>query len=95
MFVVTLTYVKSLDVVDGLLAEHIRYLQGNYARGLFVLSGPQQPRVGGLILARAESRQALQEILALDPFSREGAARYDVIEFTPNMAAKGCEGLLE
>lgn len=58
MFVVTLTYVKSLDVVDGLLAEHIRYLQGNYARGLFVLSGPQQPRVGGLIDRREIPRRS-------------------------------------
>ena len=84
MFLVILTYEKGLDVVDALLAEHVRFLDAHYASGAFLLSGRQEPRAGGVILARCASREALLAILAEDPFRREGAARYDVIEFLPN-----------
>lgn len=87
MFLVLLTYVKGLDLVDALLDEHVRFLEANYAAGTFLLSGRQTPRKGGVILARAPSREALMTVLAGDPFMREGAARYDVVEFTPSKAA--------
>ncbi|WP_428558996.1 MAG: YciI family protein [Solidesulfovibrio sp. DCME] len=87
MFLVLLHYVKPVAAVDALLEEHIRFLEGHYAQGTFVLSGRQVPRTGGLILARADSREALMAVLAGDPFWREGAARYEVVEFVPSKAA--------
>ncbi len=87
MFLVLLTYAKGLDVVDGLLPEHARFLDEHYASGTFLLSGRRAPRTGGVILARAENRDALMEILSHDPFCREGAARYEVVEFVPTKVA--------
>lgn len=94
MFIVLLTYEKPLEVIDGLLEEHVRYLEANYAGGVFLASGRRVPRTGGVILARADSRDALEAVLAGDPFFREGAARYDLIEFLPGKVAPGLEGLL-
>jgi len=94
VFVVLLTYTKSLDVIDALLAEHVRFLEANYARGVFLASGRRVPRTGGVILARADSRPALETILADDPFARAGAADYEVIEFVPGNVAPGLEELL-
>ncbi|WP_029461169.1 YciI family protein [Solidesulfovibrio alcoholivorans] len=94
MFVVLLTYVKGLDVVDALLAAHVRFLEEHYAAGTFLLSGRREPRTGGVILARAPSREALLDVLAGDPFASCGAARYDVVEFVPSMAAPQLAGLL-
>ena len=95
MFVVLLTYKKSLDVIDALLEEHIRFLEDHYAGGVFLASGRREPRIGGVILAQAKSRQALETILADDPFYREGAADYEVIEFIPGKVAPQLAGLLE
>ncbi len=94
MFLVLLTYEKPLSVIDALLEEHVRFLETQYRQGLFLLSGRQEPRAGGVILARAESREALLAVLDQDPFRREGAARYEVIEFTPTKAAPELAGLL-
>lgn len=94
MFLVLLTYAKPLSVIDALLEEHVRFLETQYRQGLFLLSGRQEPRAGGVILARAESREALLAVLDQDPFRREGAARYEVIEFTPTKAAPELAGLL-
>lgn len=94
MFLVLLTYVKGLEVVDGLLEEHCRFLDAHYADGTFVMSGRQVPRKGGLIMAKAASREALLAVLAGDPFMREGVARYDVVEFVPSKAAPDLACLL-
>ena len=95
MFVVLLTYKKSLNVIDALLEDHIRFLEANYAGGVFLASGRREPRTGGVILAQAKSRQALETILADDPFYREDAADYEVIEFIPGKVAPQLAGLLE
>lgn len=94
MFLILLTYQKPLEIVDALLEEHIAFLNAGYDQGIFVVSGRQVPRTGGVIVARAPSREALMDTLAGDPFYREGAARYEVIEFVPGKAAADCQGLL-
>ena len=89
MFVVLLTYQKALAEIDRLMKEHVRFLQQQYDAGLFVASGRQVPRKGGVILARRIDREGLEAILASDPFVRDGAARFDIIEFTPSQTRTG------
>ncbi len=95
MFVVSLTYIADLTEVDRHLDAHVDYLKRHYADGTFLASGRKNPRTGGVILARAASGEALEAILAEDPFHIAGVARYEVTEFTPTMSASGLEGLLE
>ncbi|WP_035848054.1 YciI family protein [Kitasatospora azatica] len=95
MFAVTLTYTAPLDRIDALLPEHVAWLDRHYATGALLASGRQVPRTGGVILARAVNRQALDAILAEDPFGRAGVAEYQVVEFTPTKAAPGLGALLE
>ena len=93
MFIVSLTYTSGLEAVDALLDAHTAYLKEEYAQGHFIASGRKIPRTGGIIFAKADSREALEAILARDPFRRAGIADYDVIEFTPGMVADGLEKL--
>lgn len=95
MFVVLLTYCKPLTIIDALLAEHIRFLDARYADGTFLASGRRLPRTGGVILARAPSREALLALLAEDPFWREQAACYEIVEFSPTKTAPELTALLE
>jgi uncharacterized protein YciI len=87
MFLVLLTYTKPLEIVDTLIPAHREYLARNYEAGVFLLSGRKEPRDGGVILASASSAQALQEVLAEDPFHIHGVATYQLVQFTPTMAA--------
>jgi uncharacterized protein YciI len=82
-FVVEVTYTVPLARIDELLADHRAFLQTGYDRGLLLASGSQVPRTGGLILARAESRDALEAFFAADPYVRERAASYRIVEFVP------------
>lgn len=88
MFIISLTYTAPLAKIDARLAAHRDYLAAQYAAGVFLMSGPKVPRDGGIILADAPSRAALDKILAEDPFALADLARYEVTEFIPAMTAE-------
>jgi uncharacterized protein YciI len=93
MFIVLLTYQRPLDEIDRLMRAHVAWLKQNYASGLFIASGRQVPRTGGVILARSGDEEALRASMAQDPFVVHGAATFELVEFTPSMTAKGAEVL--
>lgn len=92
MFIAILTYKKPLSEVDRFLAAHREYLAKHYAAGDFIASGPQTPRVGGVIMIKAENRIAVDAIIAQDPFNINDVADYQIVEFTPTMF---CDGILK
>lgn len=85
MFIAILTYKKPLSEVDRFLAAHREYLAKHYAAGDFIASGPQTPRVGGVIMIKANDRTAVEAIIAQDPFNINGIADYQIVEFSPTM----------
>jgi len=87
MFVVLVHYVKPLEVIDALIPAHVAFLDEQYQAGVFLASGRQVPRTGGLIMAHGVLREELERILAKDPFAVNGAAEYTVIEFVPSKAS--------
>jgi uncharacterized protein YciI len=92
VFVIVLDYLAALPVVDQHLAAHRAHLAEQYAAGKFVVSGPQVPRSGGVIVARCGDRAEVDAIMQRDPFIREGVASYRVIEF---VARAACAPLVE
>ncbi len=88
MFVLISNYLKPVEEVDAFYSAHAQWLAEHYASSRFLGSGRRVPPIGGLILAQGESREEMEAILAEDPFSKEGLARYEVFEFTPNPAPR-------
>lgn len=70
---------------DRYRQAHRDYLADHYAAGDFIMSGPQMPRVGGVIVMRAENRSAEESFIAQDLFNTNGIADYKIVEFTPTM----------
>ena len=85
MFIAILTYKKPLEEVDRYLQAHREYLAEHYASGDFIASGPQTPRIGGVIIMKGKNRTAVDAIIAQDPFKINGIADYQIVEFTPTM----------
>ncbi|WP_271272092.1 YciI family protein [Aliamphritea hakodatensis] len=94
MFIVSITYQRPLSEIEACLEEHIAFLNHHYASGTFLASGPKQPRTGGVILATATTREALETILEEDPFKREQLAHYEITEWLANRSTPGLEPLL-
>ncbi|WP_395695662.1 YciI family protein [Nocardioides sp.] len=82
-YVLIVSYTAPLRAVDAAMPAHRRFLDEHFATGEFLASGPRAPRVGGVILARFDSRARLTSVIAADPFVRQGLATYQVIAFHP------------
>jgi uncharacterized protein YciI len=71
------------ELVD-LVAKHHEFLDKGYEAGFFLFSGPQVPAHGGFLVARAESLEKLQELLAEEPFVKARKMRFSrITEFHP------------
>lgn len=94
MFIVSLTYVCSLDKVDDFLNQHVIYLKEEYNKGNFIASGRKVPRTGGVILSNLEDKEELENIIKEDPFFINNIAEYEIIKFIPSMCAEGFDNLV-
>lgn len=88
MFVLLNRYLKPLAEVDRVLPEHRRFQDAMYERGIFIVSGRFEPRTGGVTLARAETRAAIESLLRDDPFVRAGITEYEIVEFAPTRCSE-------
>lgn len=95
MFVVLVTYKKSLQLVDQHLDAHREFLALGYKKNYFIMSGRKNPRTGGVILSPLSDRKVLEDFIRQDPFYAHEIAGYEVIEFTPTSYHHAFAGLIE
>jgi len=94
MFIINLHYIVPLEKLDAYMTEHVKYLQKYYKQNVFVASGRKVPRTGGIILALAPSREALDDIIHEDPFYIHQLAEFTVIEFLTSQSHPALKKLL-
>ena len=95
MFIINITYKTELERVDQFLAEHIDFLNEQYALGNFIASGKKVPRTGGIILSKIEDKSLLEAIIEKDPFKAQDLADFELIQFVPSKASEELKYLLE
>jgi uncharacterized protein YciI len=93
MFVITLSYLVDIEQIDEAMPAHREWLDAQYEDGVFLASGAQIPRKGGVILAAGLPRLELEARLSLDPFQQRNLAAYEVVEFVPRAVKPGLEAL--
>ena len=87
MFVIELIYKAQLAEIDARMRAHMAFLKKYYAAGNFLMSGRKIPRDGGIILAVANDRQQIDDIVRQDPFVVQGLADFRIIEFRVSQRA--------
>ena len=95
MFVIELIYKKPLSEIDQHLVAHRLFLQKYYDTGVFIASGPKNPRNGGIIIALAKDQNTLETIIQQDPFYQYHLADYRYISFNPIKICPALESLLK
>ena len=83
MVVLLLKYIKPMEEVERLTPAHREFLKRYYDAGKLIVSGPREPRTGGVILANVASEVEAMKIIVEDPFFTEKVAEYEVIRFNP------------
>lgn len=86
-FIVEVTYRYPVEQLADTVPQHRAFLAGGYEQGWLLLSGPQVPPLGGMLVGRAPSLEALQAFIACDPYQVKGLADYRFVEFNPVLRA--------
>ena len=95
MFIINLHYIVPLEELDAHMTEHVKYLHKYYKQNVFVASGRKVPRTGGIILALADSREAVDAIIKEDPFYIHKLAEFNVTEFLTSQSHPDLKKLLK
>lgn len=82
-FIIEIVYKAPLEKIEETTAEHRSFLKTGYEAGFILFSGPQVPRTGGIVLAKGESMEKVDEFFKSDPYRVKGLAEYRFIEFNP------------
>jgi uncharacterized protein YciI len=88
LFIVSLRYLAPLEAIDAMLPKHVAFLDKHFADGDFLVAGRQIPRTGGIIIARAKDRAAVERVMKQDPFLKNKLASVDIVEFAATRVNK-------
>src|SRR5258708_17634313 len=83
LFVVLMHYSQPLEAVDRIRAEHVRHVEGWAERGVFRAWARRNPPSGGVLVAAAPGRAALERVGAEGPDVKGGVATPEVVEVNP------------
>ncbi len=95
MYIVNLNYIVPLEKLDAHMTDHVKFLRKYYKQNVFVASGRKVPRTGGIILALADSKEALERILHEDPFFIHQLAAFTITEFLTSQYHPDLKNLLK
>ncbi|HEY4111302.1 YciI family protein [Puia sp.] len=88
LFVILLRYVAPLEKIDAAMPAHLAFLDKHYKKGVFLVSGRQVPRKGGVIIAAGKDRAAIEGIMKQEPFLKRRLAKFEVVEFSASRVGK-------
>jgi len=87
IYVVTLSYLRPLDDVNAHFDGHREWLVQHIKAGRILLTGPLEPRTGGLLLVSVADRAELDRMMSEDPFVIHRLVEIEVKAFTPALRA--------
>ena len=82
-FIIEIIYKAPLERIEEILPAHREFLQIGYDKGIILMSGPQVPRIGGIIIARANSMEELDSFFENDPYRVNQVGEYIYTQFNP------------
>lgn len=82
-FIIMITYTAPIEEINKTVQSHREFLQKGYDSNHILMSGPQNPKSGGIVLARGESKEELVNFFSEDPYKINQLAEYRFIEFNP------------
>ena len=86
MFVVFLRFSALKSEAPRLMPAHNDWIRRGFDDGVFLTVGALQPSAGGAVLAHGLSREALEALLAEDPFVAEGVVEPEIFEISASRA---------
>ncbi|PRC92336.1 YciI family protein [Solimicrobium silvestre] len=93
MFLLNISYIKSLDQVEPQMKAHGEWVMRYLNEGIFLFGGPKKSGMGGVIGVKSIEKQQLMSILAEDSFVQADVAEYQIMDFNCKLADVKLESL--
>jgi uncharacterized protein YciI len=90
-FLINIEYKTDIENISRITEQHRDHLKKGYDKGMFLISGPQVPRTGGVVIAKGKSKDDLLEFFSEDPYYINQYADYKITEFDPKSFIPGVE----
>jgi uncharacterized protein len=87
--VLTLTYLRPLDVVDQARPDNVAWIKREIEAGRLILAGRQESEQGGILITGDISSADAEELMADDPYQLTGLVRYERSSFNGSLRAPG------
>jgi uncharacterized protein YciI len=94
MFVIFLKFSANRERAGEFIDGHNTWLKKGFDDGVFLLAGGLQPGLGGAVIARDTSREAVETRVGADPFVEQGVVAAEIFEVAPGMADERLQFLL-
>jgi uncharacterized protein YciI len=82
-FIVEITYRVPWQQMEAEILEHRKILDEGIAEGWVLAAGPREPRIGGIAIVKANSKDELVKFFANGPYIQKKLADYKFTEFNP------------
>jgi uncharacterized protein YciI len=83
MILILIRYVRPIEEVEEHTPAHRSFVDQLVREGKLVVSGPRDPRTGGVLLTTFETEVEAMKRMVDDPFFENGIAEYETIRFRP------------
>lgn len=83
------TYLQPPDVVEQTRPAHLEFLTEEVAAGRLLLAGRQEDGSGGMLITADLSAEDVDELVARDPYTQAGVAKYERTSFNGAFRAPG------
>lgn len=87
--VLTLTYLRPLDVIDETRPEHVTWIQREIDAGRLLLAGRQDTQRGGVLITADIDTAEAEDLMVSDPYHRAGLVSYQRLSFNGALRAPG------
>jgi uncharacterized protein YciI len=88
-YVLKSTYLQPPDAVEQTRPAHLEFLKAEIDAGRLLLAGRQEDNSGGMLITTDMSTEDADDIVARDPYTQAGVARYERLSFNGAFRAPG------
>jgi uncharacterized protein YciI len=87
--VLTITYLKPLDVIDETRPAHLEWLKNEVDAGRILLAGRTESQTGAVLITGDIDAAAADAVIASDPYTQAEVASYERVSFNGAFRAAG------
>ncbi len=81
--IVNIKYTVPFEKIQEILPQHRAHLDDGYKADMILMSGPLNPKTGGVVICRADDIDKVKAFFSLDPYYLNNYAEYSFVEFEP------------